>query len=48
MDRVTRIAFFAKPEVQKAVSELRKQIAQAVPEGGFAEREATMLVLIGE
>lgn len=48
MDTVTRTAILAKPEVQQAVSRLRDEVAKALPEGSFAERETAMLVVLGE
>ena len=48
MDTVTRTAFLAKPEAQRAVSQLREELVKALPEGSFAEREAAMLVVLGE
>ncbi len=48
MDTVTRSAFLAKPEVQRAVCRLREELGRALPSGSFAEREAAMLVLCGE
>ena len=48
MDTVTRTAILAKPEVQRTVSQLRDELAKALPAGSFAEREASMLVVLGE
>lgn len=48
MNRLTRTAFLAKDEVQRAVSRLRDELAKVVPVGTFAEREAAMLVICGE
>jgi hypothetical protein len=48
MDTVTRTAFLAKEEVQRAVSRLRDELGKALPVGSFAEREAAMLVICGE
>lgn len=48
MNRVTRTAFLAKDEVQRAVLRLRDELAKVVPVGTFAEREAAMLVICGE
>lgn len=48
MNRVTRTAFLAEDEVQRAVSRLRDELAKVVPGGTFAEREAAMLVICGE
>ena len=48
MDRVAREELLSKPEMQDAVEALREQLGRIVPPGSFAEREATMLVVIGE
>lgn len=48
MNRVTRTAFLAKDEVQRAVSRLREELTKLVPAGTFAERETAMLVICGE
>ena len=48
MDTVTRTAILSKPEVQQTVSRLREELGKALPEGRFAEREAAMLVVLGE
>ena len=48
MDTVTRTAILSKLEVQQAVCRLREELGRALPEGSFAEREAAMLVVLGE
>jgi len=48
MDTVTRTAILSKPEVQQTVSRLREELRKALPSGSFAEREAAMLVVLGE
>ena len=48
MDTVTRSAILSKLEIQQAVSRLREELGKALPEGSFAEREAAMLVVLGE
>ncbi len=48
MDTGTQTAILSKPEVQQTVSRLREELGRALPEGSFAEREAAMLVVLGE
>jgi hypothetical protein len=48
MDTVTRTTFLAKPEVKKAVVELRRTVRKALPSGDFAAREEATLELLEE
>jgi hypothetical protein len=48
MRTVNRIEFLAKPEVVEVLKELKKVTRRALPDGTFAEREASLLAILEE
>lgn len=48
MNSVTRAEFFAKPEVQEVLGQLKEAARRALPGSSFAEREAAILALFDE
>jgi len=48
MDTVARAAFFAKPEVQEALKDVRQVIRGMLPSGSFAAREDAVLSIANE
>ena len=48
MDTVAQSEFFAKPEVAKALAEVRRVIRGVLPQGSFGDREDVLLALTDE